>query len=26
MFNTHPMSEEIWRAVGRLTWACYCGS
>jgi D-alanyl-D-alanine carboxypeptidase len=24
MFNTHPMSEEIWTAVGRLTWACYC--
>jgi hypothetical protein len=24
MFNTHPMSEEMWAAVGRLTWACYC--
>ena len=24
MFNTHPMSEEIWRVLGRLTWACYC--
>jgi hypothetical protein len=24
MFNTHPMSEEMWGAVGRLTWACYC--
>ena len=25
MFNTHPMSEETWTALGRLTWACYCG-
>ena len=25
MFNTHPMSEEIWRVLGRLTWPCYCG-
>jgi D-alanyl-D-alanine carboxypeptidase len=25
MFNTHPMSEEMWAAVGRLVWACYCG-
>jgi D-alanyl-D-alanine carboxypeptidase len=24
MFNTLPMSEEVWGAVGRLTWACYC--
>jgi CubicO group peptidase (beta-lactamase class C family) len=24
MFNSHPMSEEVWGAVGRLTWACYC--
>ena len=24
MFNTHPLTEEIWDAVGRLTWACYC--
>jgi len=24
MFNTHPLSEEIWVALGRLTWACYC--
>ena len=26
MFNSHPMSEETWVALGRLTWACYCGS
>jgi D-alanyl-D-alanine carboxypeptidase len=25
MFNTHPLSEEIWSVLGRLTWACYCG-
>ena len=24
MFNTHPMTMELWSAVGRLTWACYC--
>jgi len=24
MFNTHPTSEEMWSAVGRLTWTCYC--
>jgi D-alanyl-D-alanine carboxypeptidase len=24
MFNSHPMSEETWVAVGRLVWACYC--
>jgi D-alanyl-D-alanine carboxypeptidase len=24
MFNTHPMSEQMWGAVGRLTWTCYC--
>jgi D-alanyl-D-alanine carboxypeptidase len=24
MFNTHPLSEEVWSAVGRLTWVCYC--
>ena len=25
MFNTHPLSEEAWAVLGRLTWACYCG-
>ena len=25
MFNTHPLSEETWAVLGRLTWACYCG-
>jgi len=25
MFNTHPMSLEIWGVLGRLVWACYCG-
>jgi len=25
MFNTHPLSEESWAVLGRLTWACYCG-
>ena len=25
MFNTHPLSEETWVALGRLTWAAYCG-
>ena len=25
MFNTHPLSLDLWRVVGRLTWACYCG-
>ena len=25
MFNTHPLSEESWVALGRLTWAAYCG-
>jgi len=25
MFNTHPMSEEVWAVLGRLVWACYCG-
>jgi len=25
MFNTHPLSEEVWARVGRLTWACFCG-
>jgi D-alanyl-D-alanine carboxypeptidase len=25
MFNTHPMSEDMWDAVGRLVWACFCG-
>jgi len=25
MFNTHPMTMELWSAVGRLTWACHCG-
>ncbi len=25
MFNAHPMSEETWVVLGRLTWACYCG-
>jgi D-alanyl-D-alanine carboxypeptidase len=24
MFNSHPMSEETWVALGRLVWACYC--
>jgi D-alanyl-D-alanine carboxypeptidase len=24
MFNTHPMTMELWSAVGRLTWAGYC--
>jgi D-alanyl-D-alanine carboxypeptidase len=24
MFNSHPMSEETWGALGRLVWACYC--
>ena len=26
MFNTHPLSLDVWRVLGRLTWACYCGS
>jgi D-alanyl-D-alanine carboxypeptidase len=25
MFNTHPLSEEVWSVLGRLTWSCYCG-
>ena len=25
MFNTHPLSEEVWAVLGRLVWACYCG-
>ena len=25
MFNTHPLSEETWPVLGRLTWAAYCG-
>jgi D-alanyl-D-alanine carboxypeptidase len=24
MFNTHPMTMEVWSAIGRLTWASYC--
>jgi D-alanyl-D-alanine carboxypeptidase len=24
MFNTHPTSMEMWSALGRLMWACYC--
>jgi D-alanyl-D-alanine carboxypeptidase len=24
MFNTHPLSEETWPALGRLVWRCYC--
>jgi D-alanyl-D-alanine carboxypeptidase len=26
LFNTHPLSEEVWAVLGRLVWACYCGS
>lgn len=25
MFNSHPLTEETWAALGRLVWACYCG-
>jgi D-alanyl-D-alanine carboxypeptidase len=25
MTNAHVMSDEAWEALGRLTWACYCG-
>lgn len=24
MFNTHLLTMELWSAVGRLTWACFC--